>query len=182
MTQRVTVSLDDDTAAALADLTERTGAGRSEVVRRALTFYAANFEAATTDASANLEEYHRMLDSGEHVLLDVDFLHCFLDYVEGEDGEPDPAFVEAADQVADFHACEYAERFADVGELLDWLSFCGFLTVRRAETDTYHVVFPSRSLRWFMMRFIERSTRDLPFELSVEESVSKVIVTERPRE
>ncbi|RJT03019.1 MULTISPECIES: ribbon-helix-helix protein, CopG family [Halococcus] len=181
-TDRVTVSLDDDAAAALDTLLDHTGAGRSEVVRRALDFYAANVDAATTDAGPNLAAYHRMLASGEHVLLDVDFLHCFLEYVEDGSGEPDPAFVEAADTVADYHAREYAERFESVGELLDWLSFCGFVSVRAAEGRTYHVVFPSASLRWFMMRFIVRSVRDLPVELDVEESVSKVLITERPVE
>lgn len=181
-TDRVTVSLDDDAAAALDSLLDHTGAGRSEVVRRALAFYAANVDAATTDAGSNLAAYHRMLASGEHVLLDIDFLHCFLEYVEDDTGTPDPAFVEAADTVADYHAREYADRFDDIGDLLEWLSFCGFIAVRAAEGNTYHVVFPSASLRWFMMRFIERSVRDLPVELDVEESVSKVLITERPVE
>jgi predicted transcriptional regulator len=178
-TERVTVSLDDDTAAALADLTDRTGEGQSEVIRRALTFYAANFDAASTDAGPSLAAYHRMLSGGEHVLLDIDFMHCFLDYVTDDDGDPDPAFVEAADTVSDYHAREYADRFESVGELLEWLSFCGFLSVRAADGDTYHIVFPSAELRWFMTRFIERSVRDLPFELDIEESVSKVLITER---
>lgn len=176
---RATVSLDEDAAAALADLTERTGEGRSEVIRRALTFYAANFEAATADDAPDLAAYHRMLSQGEHALLDIDFLHCFLDYVEDASGSPDPAFLEAADTVADYHAREYAERFDDAGDLLAWLSFCGFLSVRATDGDSYHVVFPSASLRWFMTRFIERSARDLPVELDVEESVTKVLVTER---
>lgn len=178
--ERVTVSLDDDSAAALANLTDRTGEGQSEVIRRALTFYAANFEAASSDADRNLADYHRMLSGGEHVLLDIDFMHCFLDYVADENGEPDPEFVAAADVVADYHAREYAERFDSVEELLEWLSFCGFLSVRAARGNTFHVVFPSAELRWFMTRFIERSVRDLPFDLDIEESVSKVLITERP--
>ncbi len=123
-----------------------------------------------------------MLSSGEHVLLDVDFLHCFLGFVEGEGegeaGEPDPSFLDCADRVSDYHAEEYRNRFDSAGELLDWLSFCGFLTVREAGERTYHVVFPSESMKWFMLRFIERSAEGLPFDLSVEEGVSKVLVAE----
>lgn len=136
---RVTVSLDDDASAALKTLDDRTDDGRSELVRRALTFYAANFEAATADASANVAEYHRMLAGGEHVLLDVDFLHCFLEHVETEPGIPDPDFLDCTDRVSAYHASEYEQRFSTLGELLDWLSFCGFLTVRETEADTYHV-------------------------------------------
>ena len=175
---RVTVSLDDDAKAALDDLAERSGAGQSEVVRRALTFYAANFEAATSAGSGeNLADYHRMLAGGEHVLLDVDFLHCFLDRIDTDD--PDDEFMEAVDRVSEYHSHEYAERFDDIGELLDWLSLCGFLTVRNAEGDTYHVVFPSESMRWFMTRFVRRSTTEVPFEVEIEESVSKVLVRQR---
>lgn len=177
MTRRVTVSLDDDSKAALESVISQTGNGQSEVVRRALTFYAANFEAASGRPSDNLEQYYQMLSSGEHVLLDVDFLHAFLEHAY-DGGDPDPSFVEAADRVSDYHAREYTERFDSVGELLEWLSFCGFLAVRREEGDVYHVVFPSEPIRWFMTRFIERSTVDLPREIEIEQGVSKVIVTE----
>jgi predicted transcriptional regulator len=175
---RVTVSLDDDASTALETLTNRTENGQSELVRQALTFYAANFEAATADASANLEEYHRMLAGGEHILLDVDFLHCFLEHVETDSGDPDPDFVECADRVAAYHTSEYDRRFSDLGELLDWLSFCGFLTVRNTEADTYHAVFPTESMKWFMLRFIEHSTTALDFDIEVDEGVAKVLFTE----
>ncbi|MFC6904631.1 ribbon-helix-helix protein, CopG family [Halalkalicoccus tibetensis] len=177
MTDRVTVSLDDDSRAALEALLSETGGGQSAVIRRALTFYAANFEAAETDVSADLQQYHRLLSTGEHVLLDVDFLHCFLDHVYRE-GEPDPEFRTAADRVADFHAAEYAERFSELGEVLEWLSLCGFLTVRGVENGAYHVVFPSEPTKRFMLRFIERSTAELPFELAIEEGVAKALLSE----
>ncbi|QSX00430.1 ribbon-helix-helix protein, CopG family [Haloterrigena alkaliphila] len=179
MTERVTVSLDEDSSAALETLLAETETGQSEVVRRALTFYAANFEAASGRPSDNLEQYYQMLTSGEHVLLDVDFLHAFLEHCYGG-GDPDPEFVAAADRVSDYHAREYAGRFERVGELLEWLSFCGFLEVRREEGDVYHIVFPSEAIRWFMTRFIERSTVDMPTEIEIDRGVSKVIVTERP--
>lgn len=179
MTQRVTVSLDEDSKTSLERLSTETGNGQSEVIRRALAFYAANFEAASVQPSDNLEQYYQMLSSGEHILLDVDFLHAFLEHISDSDG-PDPSFVEAADRVSDYHAREYAERFDDIGEVLEWLSFCGFLAVRHEDDGVYHVVFPSEPVRWFMSRFIERSTAELPTEIRIEPGVSKAIITERP--
>lgn len=178
-TDRVTVSLDDDARTALEDLTGRTGLGQSELVRRALTFYAANYNAATTDQSEHLSEYYEMLSGGEHVLLDVDFLHCFLDYVKGDDGDPDPAFVDVADTVSDYHAHEFEGRFDSLADLLEWLSLCGFLSVRASDGGTYHVVFPSEGIRWFMTRFIRRSIVRLPFDVTFEEGVTKVLMTEQ---
>jgi len=178
-TDRVTVSLDDDAREALEDLTGKTGQGQSQLVRQALIFYAANFQAAKADSSEQLENYHKMLSGGEHVLLDVDFLHCFLHYVSDGDGEPDPEFLEMADEVSDYHAEEYEREFASLDELLEWLSLCGFLSVRRSDEDRYHVVFPSEQIRWFMTRFVERSTANLPFDIDIEEGLTKVLMTER---
>lgn len=175
---RVTVSLDDDTSTALETLTERTGDGQSELVRQALTFYAANFEAATTNSGVDLEIYYRLLAGGEHVLLDIDFLHCFLEHIEAETGEPPADFLDCADRVAEYHVSEYDRRFSNLGELLDWLSFCGFLTVRMTDKNTYHVVFPTESMKWFMLRFIERTSKALDSEIEINEGVSKVLFTE----
>lgn len=178
VSDRVTVSLDDDARSALENLVTRTGQGQSEIVREALTFYAANFQAANSDMNVDLGEYHKMLSSGEHVLLDIDFLHCLLDNVKTEDGEPDSDFLEAIDQVSEYHAREYEQRFSRLKELLDWLSVCGFLTVRQSEENTYHVVFPTEETKWFMTRFIRKSTKNLPFDLKIENGVSKVLITE----
>lgn len=175
---RVTVSLDEDAREALEDLTTKTGQGQSELVRRSLTFYAANFQAANAESSEQLENYHKMLSGGEHVLLDVDFLHCFLDYVTDSEGEPDPKFLEMADEVSDYHAHEFQGEFESLDELLEWLSLCGFLSVRRSDDNRYHVVFPSDQIRWFMTRFIDRSTADLSFDIDIEEGLTKVMITE----
>ncbi|MGB9987231.1 ribbon-helix-helix protein, CopG family [Salarchaeum japonicum] len=174
---RLTVSLDEDAREALDTITSKTDRSQSELVRRALTFYAANYEAASTDSSEKLEEYYKMLTGGEHVLLDIDFLHCFLDHVQ-EDGEPMPEFVADADQVSDYHAQEYVDRFDSLDELLEWLSLCGFLTVRRTTENTYHIVFPSADIRWFMTRFIERSVEPLPFDVTINPGVAKVLLVE----
>jgi hypothetical protein len=51
--------------------------------------------------------------------------------------------------------------------------------VRESDGQTYHVVFPTESVKWFMMRFIQGSTTRLPFELEREEGLSKVLLTEK---
>ena len=178
VSDRITVSLDDETREILDSLVGRTGQGNSELVRQALTFYAANLQAAQADVSIDLEEYHAMLSTGEHALLDIDFLHILLAHIRTDDGEWPEEFVEDIDRVARYHASEYEGRYSELRELLDWLSVCGFLTVRESQANTYHVVFPTEDLKWFMLRFIETSTENLPFEVEIEEGVSKVLMIE----
>lgn len=177
--ERTTVSLDEDAREALTSLVEQTNRGNSEIVRQALVFYAANQQVASSDVNIDLEEYHEMLASGEHALLDIDFLHILLKYAP-EEGKRSEEFLRDLDQVAEYHAAEYGNRFEELEEVLDWLSICGFLTVRKAAAHTYHVVFPTEDVKWFMLRFLRKSTVDLPFDFEVEEGVSKVLVREIP--
>lgn len=176
VTERTTVSLDEDARQALDELAEQTGRGNSEIVRQALGFYAANQEVARADVRIDLDEYHKMLASGEHALLDIDFLHALLRYAPVDDEE----YLRDLDRVAEYHSAEYASRFDDLEEVLDWVSVCGFLTVRKTAEDTYHAVFPTEDVKWFMLRFLRRSTADLPFEIEVDEGVSKVFLREKP--
>ncbi|MHC3381141.1 ribbon-helix-helix protein, CopG family [Haloarcula sp. H-GB5] len=177
-TDRVTVSLDEETKETLESLTDRTGESQSQLIREAIAFYAANFDSAHASDSDHLQTYYEMLSTGEHVLLDIDLLHALLSQFPDPE-ERDEEILEMIDQVAQYHAQEYAERFDSLEDVLEWLSLCGFLTVRRDEKGSFHVVFPSESVRWLMIRFIHGSITDLPFEIEIEESVSKVLLKER---
>ncbi|MDQ2074186.1 ribbon-helix-helix protein, CopG family [Haloarcula sp. H-GB4] len=177
-TDRVTVSLDEETKETLEGLTDRTGESQSQLIREAIAFYAANFDSAHASDSDHLQTYYEMLSTGEHVLLDIDLLHALLRQFTDPD-ERDEEVLNMIDQVAQYHAQEYAERFDSLEDVLEWLSLCGFLTVRRDEKGSFHVVFPSESVRWLMIRFIRGSIADLPFEIEIEESVSKVLLRER---
>jgi hypothetical protein len=175
---RLTVSLDERSRGALDDLVSRTGHGQSELVRQALVFYATNFQVANSDTNADVEQYHRLLADGEHVILDIDFLHGLLDHIEVTDEDPHPEFQAVIDRVAEYHATEYRARFDTLEEVLDWLSVCGFLNVRQADEHTYHVVFPTEKIKWFMTQFIEKSTSEHDFDIEISEGVSKVLITE----
>lgn len=176
---RLTISLDEESRSALEDLTEQSDESQSELMRRAVRFYAANYDAARTNDENSLEEYYKMLSGGEHALLDIDFLHLFLSYLIEENGE-NAELLEDIGRVADYHVTEYRERFDSLEGLLEWLSLCGFLTVRQSDANTYHTVFQSPEIRWFMTRFVVRTAENLDFDVEVEEGVSKVLFTEHP--
>lgn len=72
MTDRVTVSLDDESRTALDSLASETGLGGGRVARRVLTFHTANSRVARDDPAGTLERYSRIASSGERLLLDVD--------------------------------------------------------------------------------------------------------------
>lgn len=176
---RLTISLDEEARSALETLAEKSDESQSELMRRAIRFYAANYEAAKTDDDKSLEEYYKMLSGGEHALLDIDFLHLFLSYLIDENGSNEELRKDIR-RVADYHGEEYRERFDSLDGLLQWLSLCGFLTVRQSDEQTYHAVFQSPEIRWFMTRFIVGTVENLSFDVQVEEGVSKVLFIENP--
>lgn len=178
MVNRITASIDEEDCERINNLVDRSDMTQSEVVRQAIRFYDANYEAASANQTYNLNQYYQMLSTGEHVLLDIDFLHCFLNYIY-DGGCADEAFLAMADRVSDYHCQEYQDRFSDLGDVLTWLSVSGFLTVRTEFENSYYIVFPSESVRWFMCRFIDRSTAELPFDIEIDAGISKAILTER---
>jgi hypothetical protein len=40
------------------------------------------------------------------------------------------------------------------------------------------VVFPTEKVKWFMIRFIQRSTEKLDFDVEVSEGVTKALISE----
>jgi len=68
---RVTVSLEEAAKSALEGLTAQTDESRTEMIREAIAFYAANFDSARASDSDHLQTTSGMLSTGEHVLLDV---------------------------------------------------------------------------------------------------------------
>lgn len=104
---RVTVSLDEDAEEALEGLTDQTDENRSELIRKAITFYAANFDSANASDSDHLQTYYEMLPTDEHIILDTDYLHVRSSHVD-DSGEGNSEFIDTVDRVAQYHATSSA--------------------------------------------------------------------------
>ncbi len=160
-------------------MVERSGKRNGEPLRQATSCYAANQEVASADVSLDVEESREMLASGEHAPLDVGFPHTLLKC--SPDGhERSEAFVRDLDRVAEYYAAEHAERCDSPEEVPDWLPVCGFLTVRESTANTYHVVFPTADVMWFVLRFLRASTTQLRLESEIERGVSRVLLRTVP--
>lgn len=173
MSNRVTVSLDEQTKAALELLVEETGNSQSEVVRDALTFYEANLGVASNGDQNELWKYNKALASQDHLLLDRDFMHLFLSTLAENDALQQ--FLEEAGQVATYHVPEYREDFSSVTEILDWLQFCGFLQYRRIGNDRVQLIFHDRHIKEVMSQFTANVLEGLGYDVTiVRDGVTKV--------
>jgi len=150
MANRITISLDKETLDALDRLGGRTSENQSELVRQAIQFYETNVEVAENNDADKLWRYSRALSGQDHVLLDRDFLHLFLRSIPTDDER----FETDVEQIAAYHVPEYAEDFESAIELLEWLSFCGFLNYKRIDNNQVQLIFHNEDLKDVMGAFI----------------------------
>lgn len=181
MEDRITVALDQEAKRTLENLEKRGEESKSELVRNAISFYGSNYRAAEEGPKEGLSQYYELVDSGEYVILDVDFLYLFLKYLYRE-GEHRREFLEAADQVFRYQALAYSKRFDDVEELVDWLALCGLLTAREGDDGAFHLLFPSDEIRRFTTRFIEQTCSQLDADVEIESAVSKALIVRTDRQ
>lgn len=172
MAERITISLDSDTQQALEQLHERTSANQSELVRHAIQFYEANLDVTENDDSDSLWRYSRALSAQDHVLLDRDFFHLFLRHVPDSE-----EFETAIDQIASYHAPEYNEEFDSPIELLEWLSFCGFLEYKQVGDHSIQLIFHNEDVKDVMGPFTVTAIEGLDHDVTiVRTGITKVVL------
>lgn len=172
MADRITISLDGKSKQALSELRDRTSANQSELVRHAIQFYEANLDVSNNDDSESLWRYSHALSAQDHVLLDRDFFHLFLRHVpNSEDFEAD------VEQIASYHVPEYNEEFESPTELLEWLSFCGFLDYKQVDDQSVQLIFHNENVKDVMGPFTVTAIEGIGHDVTiVRTGITKVIL------
>lgn len=169
---RITISLDADTKRALESLREQTSANQSELVRSAIQFYEANLDVTESDDSDSLWRYSRALSAQDHVLLDRDFFHLFLQHVPNSEN-----FESEVERIASYHAPEYNEEFQSPLELLEWLSFCGFLEYKQVDGQSIQLIFHNEDVKDVMGPFTVTAIEEMGHDVTVVRTgITKVVL------
>jgi len=172
VTERITISLDTDTKRALEQLHERTSANQSELVRHAIQFYEANLDVTENDDSDSLWRYSRALSAQDHVLLDRDFFHLFLRHVPNSE-----EFKSIIEQIASYHVPEYNEEFESPIDLLEWLSFCGFLEYKQVDDQSVQLIFHNEDVKDVMGPFTVTAIEGIGHDVTIARTgITKVVL------
>lgn len=172
MTDRITVSLDDETVEAIERLREESDTNRSELVRRAIRYYDQNHTVGDRGRSDQRRQLVEAFDRRDHVLLDRDFFQLFL-----HSSQRDDSFRAEVERIASYHAAEYAERFDSATTVLDWLTVCGFLDYRRTTATTVQLLFRDEAERDVMGTFTVSVLEALGYDVTVVETgITKLAV------
>jgi metal-responsive CopG/Arc/MetJ family transcriptional regulator len=79
---RITVALDKKTFDLLETMRKETDISRSEMLRQSFRFYTQNKSLLNDKVRKKIEYYIELLDSGEHIILDVDHWILLLNLID----------------------------------------------------------------------------------------------------
>lgn len=166
--RRTSIALDEETEILFSDLTSE-GESQSSIIRKALRLYHEfrNLEKRDLD---RLKVYWEMLQSGEHIILDIDHFIVLLRLADSSE-ESKRAWEGAHASVAANHAEQF--RGMRIDQILERLAACNFF--RYSPTgDGYVLVFGSQETKRFIRTFLEVILKNLRLEYEIKEDLTKI--------
>ncbi|MBC7127478.1 MAG: CopG family transcriptional regulator [Candidatus Methanosuratincola petrocarbonis] len=165
--RRTSIALDPESERIFQELTSG-GESQSNVIRRALRLYY-EFRSLDRKDLDRLRIYWEMLQSGEHVVLDLDHLLVLLKIAEGS--EAPSKWLESHKAVAANHAEQF--RGMDIDQILARLEACNFFRMSMSQ-DGYILVFGSPEIKRFIRTFLEEILRGMNRRFEVKEDLTKL--------
>jgi len=167
---KITVSLDEDTAALLENLHEELGMPRSRVICEALAFYGENRTLLQDMEQARF--YMHMLSGMEHLIIDIDHWQLFLKLVENLD---DPElFWEEHRKIARSHGEQL--QGTTPREVLERLERCNLYTLREVSDEEFALIMTSDAAKRFVRTFLEEVFEAIGQRADISEELAKVRV------
>lgn len=171
---RVTIALDEETAALFDRLKAEERASKSGLMRRALKFYA-EYKDTLSEGDKKVDTYMEMLTDGEHIILDVDHWILFLTLLE--DSGKEEEFFKAHRDIARSHGEQLPGRVPSVEDLLRRLEICNFYKLNKVSEREFTLILGSEKSKDFIKIFLEEVAAGLGFDITVKEDYAKLRVT-----
>lgn len=169
---RLTVNLDEDTGEDLADLANRLGVSKSQVVRDAVQhYYKLNTEWDGVDED-RLLWYVRLLGSKEHRIYDVDHIDSILSEVESFE-----RLRSEWHRIGREHGVRWAGQFPTLEKKLRVLEYCNWYTISSVEDDQYTLIFSDDREPPLVAEFLRGECDELGIDVDLKQIDRKLIVT-----
>jgi hypothetical protein len=169
---RVTISLDDETAELFQKVKQELKVSQSELMRAALKFYE-KYRALYESVNANkVSTYVELLASGEHVVLDIDHWLLFLSFIESH---PDKErFWELHRAICAAHAEQFKSKQCTAEHVLKRLEACNLFKVSEASADACTVVLGPEVTRRFVKTELADILERMGLDVGIREDLAKL--------
>lgn len=169
---RVTISLDDETAELFQKVKRESKSSQSEVMRAALKFYEKYRALHEAVNAEKVSTYVELLAGGEHIVLDIDHWFLFLSFMESH---PDQErFWELHRAICAAHAEEFTSKHCKAEQVLKRLEACNFFKVSEASADAVTVVLGPEVTRRFVKTELEGILARMGLEVGIKEDLAKL--------
>lgn len=165
--KRTSIALDPESERIFQELTSG-GESQSNVIRRALRLFY-EFRSLDRKDLDRLKIYWEMLQSGEHVVLDLDHLLVLLKIAEGT--ETPSNWSESHKAVAANHAEQF--RGMGIDQILARLETCNFFRLSAGQ-EGYVLVFGSPEIKRFIRAFLEEILKGMNRRFEIREDLTKL--------
>jgi hypothetical protein len=175
---RVTVAFDKTTAELLEKMSTEGNVSQSEIMRRALKFYADN---KALDDLVNKRKVHSYLDmllSGEHVIVDVDHWLMFLRLIESSPQKEQ--FWKEHRELARTHWEQLKTKVHSTEDMLVRLESCNFYRLIKNGPNDFTLVLVSEVSKEFIRIFLEEYFAAMGAKVEIKENLTKLRVIIKP--
>ena len=170
----VSVSFDDETAAIFRDIKKDLVVSNSELMRRALKFYSSHKVLLESVDVERVYTYLEMLSDGEHVILDMNHLILFLQFIESHPGKE--KFWEMHQKVSQGHAEEFIYKNYDAKGVLSRLEACNLFKLSMTSETDFTLILGYDVPKKFIEKELEDIFSKMGYRTEIREGLSKISV------
>jgi Arc/MetJ-type ribon-helix-helix transcriptional regulator len=175
---RITVAFDKQTADLLEKISTNVQVSQSEVMRRALKFYYENKPLEDPETKKKICAYIEKLQSGEHIILDVDHWFMFLRLIASSPQKD--IFWTEHKEVARAHWEHLKNAIQSPKELLVRLEICNFFRLIKNEQNDFTLILASEVSKDFIRIFLEEYFAAMGVKAELKENLTKLRVAIKP--
>jgi len=171
--QRLTISLDDDLAAALDELQDNATDSKANLIRRALRAYVKRQRTGERPTERDLHIWTELLANREHVILDVAHVRLLFQNL----ADAPAAFWDELRQIGVEHGIQYQDKgLTRVIDILQVMESANWFHVAPESEHSWALVFTEPSARPFVRAFLTGFFSQFPGGVEIVDERTKLRV------
>ncbi|ADC64575.1 CopG domain protein DNA-binding domain protein [Ferroglobus placidus DSM 10642] len=174
-TERISISINEDSKRKLESLRRKSNVSTSECIRHLIELGYSLFRESDVDQET-LTAWVEMLSKREHVILDTDYLKVIFSEIEKI---KDERFWKEVRKVAASHAVEFLVRgLNSVEDVLKLMEKTNWFEVKKISEKTYSLILIDSSTKEFIKISLEVIFQKMRFPVKIEEGYGKLVIVD----
>jgi hypothetical protein len=169
--ERLSISLDDESAKLIEKYKEKYGTSKADIIRRALRYLRMVEEATEKVPLDNIDIYIDYLAEMEHVIVDI----AYWELIFSEIGEGSKEFWEEVYEIGEDHGTEYFDKgIKDVRQILEYVEKTNWYKLKIDSENSFTLILPVSKSSRFVKTFLEGFFKNQPRKVTITEEHKKI--------